>query len=782
MARISLDNLRTFVKQAKLTFAPLSHSHEKDDIENIIDPVQSDYEEDDENALSFIKNKPILSWRELDNYSGLTIKRTKNSAVSLINYNLYFTEDFFENLDNLNKIFYLENPALQGYSNWIYVYYNDSIAASYNIKTGDYIKLSIVQTALQKTIYIESFGGFTANICVENDGTITFDQNVAVTTANLLYWINTTTNNDSYIPEKDTDIATKIYIDTQIEEKLQNSDNVKELESTLNEHIDMPHVYTVNFTQITSTVELVEPELVCDKEYSEILEEYNKGSIIVGSLYTETGIVNGSISLMEFIESENIFACIFVAPSSVLCIGVNSENQIAFSKNGYLDSNLTTTGLAADAGAVGKKINELKSYIDTNNFFSTKYSADSLDSIITQGYYYNVRLPEELGNINEAALLVYRYSSNNSYCQVLFGRESYNNSYKICIYVRHGVQYSSMTSWFPWRRISNSDDLEALKTEIETQSNSKFEDVENNIELINNNISSLQTADEDTNNALTSLQETFEQNISDLENANTTASNRLNTIEDKILKLNGAMHFKGVLSSIPEDISSYEAGDTIIVGNKEFVFDGTEFKEFGDVTEETQRISLLETATETLQNSAHTHSNKDELDKITSGNVDTWNRTLSQAKIYTDDARERLETSIEEVNSEVATRVKSDYFEEVMENKVDVNQGVDNASKYLIVDPNGNVTTDYFDGIIVKSSTAGSTKLFKITVNDSGTLSVKEFNNEGTDVPEIAIVGSISSDKDITLSGLPTGTYTLKYEDSDNNELDSFDIITEMEV
>ena len=53
-------------------------------------------------------------------------------------------------------------------------------------------------------------------------------------------------------------------------------------------------------------------------------------------------------------------------------------------------------------------------------------------------------------------------------------------------------------------------------------------------------------------------------------------------------------------------------------------------------------------------------------------------------------------------------------------------------------------------------------------------------NASGGSEPETQ-VGSIDSNKNITLNGLPAGTYTLKYED-DNGVMSSFDIITTMEV
>lgn len=81
---------------------------------------------------------------------------------------------------------------------------------------------------------------------------------------------------------------------------------------------------------------------------------------------------------------------------------------------------------------------------------------------------------------------------------------------------------------------------------------------------------------------------------SDLEAADTAQKNRIATLEEKIQDLNGAMHFKGVETAIPENVSVYTEGDVIIVGEKEYVFDGTAFKEFGDVSAEAKRIATLE--------------------------------------------------------------------------------------------------------------------------------------------------------------------------------------------
>lgn len=76
---------------------------------------------------------------------------------------------------------------------------------------------------------------------------------------------------------------------------------------------------------------------------------------------------------------------------------------------------------------------------------------------------------------------------------------------------------------------------------------------------------------------------------------------RIKNLEGKITGLTGAMHFKGVKDSLPEDVAEFAEGDVIIVGEKEYVFNGTAFKEFGDVSAEGQRIAELETRMDTAE-------------------------------------------------------------------------------------------------------------------------------------------------------------------------------------
>ena len=62
-------------------------------------------------------------------------------------------------------------------------------------------------------------------------------------------------------------------------------------------------------------------------------------------------------------------------------------------------------------------------------------------------------------------------------------------------------------------------------------------------------------------------------------------TNKAATVADittAVADLNGAMHYVGKEEKLPTDVSGYKAGDVIIVGIQEYVFDGTKFDELGD--------------------------------------------------------------------------------------------------------------------------------------------------------------------------------------------------------
>lgn len=59
--------------------------------------------------------------------------------------------------------------------------------------------------------------------------------------------------------------------------------------------------------------------------------------------------------------------------------------------------------------------------------------------------------------------------------------------------------------------------------------------------------------------------------VNGIEGRLTTAEGEIDTLQGQIGGLTGAMHFKGVLEELPEDLSSYNAGDVIVVGQVEYV-------------------------------------------------------------------------------------------------------------------------------------------------------------------------------------------------------------------
>lgn len=53
-------------------------------------------------------------------------------------------------------------------------------------------------------------------------------------------------------------------------------------------------------------------------------------------------------------------------------------------------------------------------------------------------------------------------------------------------------------------------------------------------------------------------------------------------VTDRVANLTGAMHFEGVKEVVPSDNTGYESGDVILVGTKEYVYDGKNWVELGD--------------------------------------------------------------------------------------------------------------------------------------------------------------------------------------------------------
>ena len=83
--------------------------------------------------------------------------------------------------------------------------------------------------------------------------------------------------------------------------------------------------------------------------------------------------------------------------------------------------------------------------------------------------------------------------------------------------------------------------------------------------------------------------------------ADTALDGRVTTLEGKIVGLTGAMHFRGVQATLPADLTGYAAGDVILVGNKEYVFNDGAFVEFGDANASSQAVTDLTTRMTTAE-------------------------------------------------------------------------------------------------------------------------------------------------------------------------------------
>lgn len=95
-------------------------------------------------------------------------------------------------------------------------------------------------------------------------------------------------------------------------------------------------------------------------------------------------------------------------------------------------------------------------------------------------------------------------------------------------------------------------------------------------------------------------------------NAESNKAATMSDITDTLASLSGAMRFKGVKDSVPADSSDYISGDVIIVGTKEYVFDGTNWVELGDETTAGTLISGIKGSSTSTANktvTAHTQAN-----------------------------------------------------------------------------------------------------------------------------------------------------------------------------
>lgn len=131
-------------------------------------------------------------------------------------------------------------------------------------------------------------------------------------------------------------------------------------------------------------------------------------------------------------------------------------------------------------------------------------------------------------------------------------------------------------------------------------------------------------------------------------NATTNKAATIADITNAVGDLSGAMHFVGVSITNPTDedgptitdyTKEFKTGDVCIYGNKEFVYDGTNWKEFGDETIYAIKGSIADADIAANANIAQSKINglPTDLDAIRGTAADTAESvSIAGAKKYTD--------------------------------------------------------------------------------------------------------------------------------------------------
>ena len=249
-------------------------------------------------------------------------------------------------------------------------------------------------------------------------------------------------------------------------------------------------------------------------------------------------------------------------------------------------------------------------------------------------------------------------------------------------------------------------------------------------------VSALEKAD-------TNLQTNINNEAKTRKDADDALDGRIDTLESQITGLSGAMHFKGVKAELPADVSGYKSGDVIIVGEKEYVFNGTAFVEFGDVSAEGERIGALET---TVGKAAEGGKPATGLIKDIADNaaaIAAEETRAEAAEAANASAAAAAKTAAENAQSGVDA-IKADYLKasdktELQDNidavsgRVTTLQGASHthANKALL-DTYTQTEADLADAVAKKHSHANATELDKIKDGDVAKWNAAQANAEAT--------------------------------------------------
>ena len=223
----------------------------------------------------------------------------------------------------------------------------------------------------------------------------------------------------------------------------------------------------------------------------------------------------------------------------------------------------------------------------------------------------------------------------------------------------------------------------ALKSELEGKINAKVDQT-----AYDTKVAALEGEDSRLAGLISGIDEAYKA-------ADTELGNRIGTLEGQITGLSGAMHFKGVETTLPEGeaLASYADGDVIIVGEKEYVFNDGSFVLFGDVSAEGERIAALETTVgddesglvkAVADNAAAIAAEKERAEAKEAELVAADATNLQAAKDYADDAVEALGIGdyIKKADADVAYAAVGHNHDDKYDAKGDAAQALVDAKAY----------------------------------------------------------------------------------------------------
>ena len=119
-----------------------------------------------------------------------------------------------------------------------------------------------------------------------------------------------------------------------------------------------------------------------------------------------------------------------------------------------------------------------------------------------------------------------------------------------------------------------------------TTAEGEIDTLQADVEAVEGNVSTLQTTVGQHTTSISGLQTNVGTLQTTVGNAESGLVKDVNDLKGQIGSVTGALHFKGVVAELPVDLSTYNEGDVILVGNKEYVCndeDGTKsWVELGD--------------------------------------------------------------------------------------------------------------------------------------------------------------------------------------------------------